>query len=177
MWRITRHTWVSHRMDRAQESQSTGELILSVPNCIYWPCLAPPNPGLWWCINSCDWLFTRHLLAGVNITRQIPPITLITPLPGLCHCQQQSQMTHRPRLRWSCFPFSCISHCYMAIRLPPQPAQQWGGDEKLNVNKEQRITGVKDNGRRIVGSNALVECVIPQKQFSPHKASNWSQVT
>lgn len=84
LWRIARHTWISLRMDRARESQSTGELILSVPNCIYWPCLAPPNPGLWWCINSCDWLFTRHLLAGVNITRQIPPITLITPLPGLC---------------------------------------------------------------------------------------------
>lgn len=84
LWRIARHTWISLRMDRARESQSTGELILSVPNCIYWPCLAPPNPGLWWCINSCDWLFTRHLLAGVNIMRQIPPITLITPLPGLC---------------------------------------------------------------------------------------------
>lgn len=29
-------------------------------------------------------VFTRNLLAGVNIKRQIPPITLITLLPGLC---------------------------------------------------------------------------------------------
>lgn len=131
------------RMDRAQESQSTGELILSVPNCIYWLCLAPPNPGLWWCINSCDWLFTRHLLAGVNITRQIPPITLITPLPGLCHCQVPSRMTHGLRLHWGCFLFSCISHCYMAIRLPPQKlsAQQCGADVKFGVNKERELLG------------------------------------
>lgn len=29
-----------------QESQTLSELTLSVPNCIYWPCPAPPNPGL-----------------------------------------------------------------------------------------------------------------------------------
>lgn len=140
-------------MDRVLESQSMGELILSVPNCFYWPCLAPPNPGLWWCINSCDRLFTRHLLAGVNITRQIPPITLITPMPGLCHCQARSQMTHRPKLRWSCFLF--FPNCYIAIRLPPQQlsAQRWGGDMKLEVNKRLGGHGVKDNGRRIVGLN------------------------
>lgn len=71
--------------------------INSVPNCIYWPFLAPPNPGLWWCINSCDWLFTRHLLACVNVTRQIPPITLITPLPGLSHCQERGRWRHERR--------------------------------------------------------------------------------
>lgn len=119
LWRIARHTWISLRMDRARESQSTGELILSVPNCIYWPCLAPPNPGLWWCINSCDWLFTRHLLAGVNIMRQIPPITLITPLPGLCRLPRAEPMTQRPRLRRNWFPFSCISHCYLLSNCQP----------------------------------------------------------
>ena len=156
-------------MDRAQESQSMGELILSVPNCIYWPCLAPPNPGLWWCINSCDWLFTRHLLAGVNITRQIPPITLITPLPGLCHCQERSQMTHRPRLRRSCFHFPALAIVtrqsdYLLSNCQP-------GSEVLTWNlkwiKSNELGKVKDNGRRIAGSNARLSASNHKNNF-PH---------
>lgn len=49
---------------------------------------------------TADCLFTRHLLAAVDIMRQIPPITLITSPPGPCHCQELSRMTHRPRLCW-----------------------------------------------------------------------------
>lgn len=155
-------------MDTVQESPTMGEFILSVPNCIYWPCLAPPNPGLWWCISSCDWLFTRHLLAGVNITRQIPPITLITPLPELCHWQEPSQMRHRPRLHRSCFPFSRISHCsiwqsdYLLSNCQPgREVVTWN----LKWIKSNELGEVKDNRRRNVGSNAWLSASNQKNNF------------
>lgn len=134
-----------------------GELILSVLNCIYWPCLAPPNPGLWWCINSCGWLFTRHLLAGVNITRQIPPITLITPPPGLCHWQQQSQKTHRLRLRSKPLPhlpaLAIVRRQSDYLLSNCQPGNEVVTANFKWIKRNEWEEGAKDNGQRNGGIN------------------------
>lgn len=140
------------------KSQSMGELILSVLNCIYWPCLAPPNPGLWWCINSCGWLFTRHLLAGVNITRQIPPITLITPPPGLCHWQQQSQKTHRLRLRSKPLPhlpaLAIVRRQSDYLLSNCQPGNEVVTANFKWIKRNEWEEGAKDNGQR----NGGIKC-------------------
>lgn len=156
-------------MDRAQESQSLGEFILSVPNCIYWPCLAPPNPGLWWCINSWDWLFTRHLLAGVNIMRQIPPITLITPLPRLCLCQSRA----RWRIGRSCpeaashfstLAIVILQSDYLLSNCQPGSEVVTSNSKWIESNESREV---KDNGRRIVGSNARLSASNHKNNF-PH---------